>query len=196
MLSLGSIFTSPNENSFNMLKASKVLVILGVLLLVISGILINQENNPNRLSFKITKSLASKDQIQSSARPVRIAIPSEKINLPIVFSKIQKTKWDTSDTGVSYLSDSPLPGEKGNSILYGHNYQHLLKNLPKVRPGQKIEITYSDKTKKTFIVQYTSVVSPSQIDVLSSTSDIRITLYTCTGFFDKDRFVVTALLSS
>ena len=93
---------------------------------------------------------------------------------------------------MSYLATSPLPGHKGNSILYGHNWKSLLLDLPKVKPGQSVFITNHNGTKQRFIVEYTAVVDPSQTYIIDATNDTRITLYTCTGFLDSKRFVVVA----
>ena len=126
--------------------------------------------------------------------PVAIAIKGLNINLPIIPAEIHSTQWDTTTKGVSWLDNSPEPGENGNSILYAHNWTSLFGNLPKVKPGQKIQIGFKDNTKKNFLVQNTAIVKPNQLGILDQTTDKRITLYTCTGFMDSKRFVVTAKL--
>ena len=52
----------------------------------------------------------------------------------------------------------------------------------------------SNGEERNFLVEYTSVVDPNQTYILSQTKDKGITLYTCTGFLDTKRFVVTATL--
>jgi sortase (surface protein transpeptidase) len=106
--------------------------------------------------------------------PQYIEIPDLKIKLPIIPSKITGGKWETTSKGVSYLETSPIPGEKGNSILYGHNWEKLLGRLVKIKTGAKIVITYSDSS------------------ILNQTEDERMTIYTCTGFLDSMRFIVVA----
>lgn len=87
-----------------------------------------------------------------------------------------------------------MPGEPGNSILYGHNWTSLFGNLPKTKPGERVDIGFSDGSMQQFIVEYTSIVSPDEIEIIEQTEDTRITLYTCTGFLDSKRFVVVAKL--
>lgn len=173
--------------------ASKTFIVFGFLVLAFGGFLLFQHYTPQRLSFRNfhPSSTISRGEHQS-----RILIPSLNIDLEIFPAKIINNTWEAASQGVSHLSSSPSPGEKGNSILYGHNWTNLLGNLTKIKPGAEIDITLNNKEKKTFIVEYVSVVDPNDTQILSETNDVRITLYTCTGFLDSKRFVVTALQRS
>lgn len=170
---------------------SRILIIFGILFLGFGGFLLFQHSTPQRLSFKNYK---PSSQISHVEQQSRMRIPSLNMDLEIIPSKITNNIWEATSQGVSYLASSPIPGEKGNSILYGHNWTSLLGNLTKIKPGAEINITLKDKEKKTFIVEYVSVVGPNDTQILTNTDDARITLYTCTGFLDSKRFVVTALL--
>ncbi len=173
--------------------ASKVLLTLGFLLIFFGGYLVLQRYSPKTLEFK---DLKVNRVVSSDVVPVRIIIPSLKIDNGIYPAKINNGKWEVTTKGISYLLSSPVPGGSGNSILYGHNWPSILGNLSKIKPREKIEIVMSNGQKKVFIVQFTSVVDPSQTHILSQTNDNRITLYTCTGFLDSKRFVATAILSN
>lgn len=172
---------------------SRTLIFAGILLLFFGGYLIFQRYNPKQLSFRNFNGYANS---ASGALPQKIIVPSLKIELPIYPAKISGNSWEATTKGVSYLVSSPVPGETGNSILYGHNWASLLGSLPKIVPGEAIEIVFGKGEKKTFIVEHTSIVAPSQTDILAPSSDTRLTLYTCTGFLDSKRFVATALLKS
>lgn len=148
--------------------------------------------------FKLVKAQNTLAQMHSyaDAMPTKITIPSISVDLPIVPSKISKGVWEVSTIGVSYIAKSPIPGDIGNSILYAHNWPTLLGNLAKVRPGDKITISYQHGKPKIFTVQFINTVSPESSSVLFPTTDRRITLYTCTGFLDSKRLIVTAVLDS
>ncbi|OGK43978.1 hypothetical protein A2957_02765 [Candidatus Roizmanbacteria bacterium RIFCSPLOWO2_01_FULL_38_11] len=174
-------------------KLSNFSIVLGSSFCALALVLVVQRYSPLRLSFNINfipQSVSTSQKIE--IRPVRIVISSQKINLPIIDARISKKKWPTSESGVSYIKDSSIPGEKGNSILYGHNWTTLLGNLIYVKPGEKIEVYFSDQSKKTFVVENTATVSPKNITVLLSSKEPLLTIYTCTGFLDSKRFVVTA----
>jgi LPXTG-site transpeptidase (sortase) family protein len=171
---------------------AKLLIILGVVCYAIGIYLIWERNNPNRLALGYEESYKDAD---TSNLPVRIIIKDVGIDLPIYPAKTNNGKWETTSKGASYLVSSPIPGEVGNSVIYAHDWVSLFGPLKNARPGNMVEIEYADKTKKDFVVGSTAVVPYNKSDILSSTEDRRITLYTCTGFFDSERFVAVALLN-
>ncbi len=132
-------------------------------------------------------------QAASDSDPVTIQIPSLSLKLPVISSELRGTKWEYATDGVSYLSSSAMPGRVGNAVFYGHNWPNLLKDLDRIKPGDEISIIFKSGTQSNFIVISTSVVDASETSILSQTVDSRLTLYTCTGFLDLERFVVVAV---
>ena len=183
-----------------MKSLAKLLLIFGLICYSFAGYYIWLRNDPNRLKFSnaaqvVKPSVASESaEMKQKLLPTRISIKDVGIDLPITQAKINNNTWETTENGVSYLVSSPLPGEEGNSVLYGHNWANLLGPLVKIRTGQEIIVQFSDQSKKKFVVEYTSVVSPNESSILAPSKDKRITLYTCTGFLDSKRFVVVAIL--
>ncbi len=175
------------------MNLSKVLIVLGFLLFSFGGYLTYQRYSPKNLEFQ---GLQVSKNVSSDEAPVRISIPSLNIDNAVFPASIKKGNWESTTKGISYLSSSPVPGQNGNSILYGHNWPSILGNLTKIKPGEKIEIVMSNGEKKTFIVKFTSIVDSKQTHILNQTKDNRITLYTCTGFLDSKRFVATATLTN
>lgn len=179
---------------------SKIFIIFGTTLIIVSGYLYYLRVQPSRLVIQsYAPSALPTPEIHEIARlasPTSIEIPKIQIYLPLIPSKIENGKWETTTAGVSYLVSSPIPGQLGNSILYGHNWTSILGKLPQVRPGDEIIIRYDNQTSKTFVIDTTAVISPTQIGILDQTDDRRITIYTCTGFLDTKRFVAVALLKN
>lgn len=171
---------------------SKLFIFTGILCFLILGYLVWERYYPKNLSF----SPISLQSVPVSYRrtPVLISIPAIHVQLPIIPSQVKNRQWETTTDGISYLNISPQPGEKGNSIFYGHNFPNLLGGLPKVKPGDEISITFDDNTIKNFLIKYTSIVSPAQVDILKPSHDKRITIYTCIGWFDMKRFVAVGIL--
>jgi len=170
---------------------SKISIMLGFALLFFGAYLVFERYNPKRLGFEnVSQAVIS----SSNTYPKKIFIPKLSIELGIYPAKIINNNWEATTQGVSYLASSPVPGEAGNSILYGHNFPNLLGSLPKIKPGDKIVIVLNSGEEKTFVVKYTQIVTPQQTEILKSSNDTRITLYTCTGFLDSKRFVATATL--
>ncbi|MBI4080860.1 MAG: sortase [Candidatus Levybacteria bacterium] len=173
---------------------SKVFIASGIALLLFSSYLFWQRNNPNRLAFATEDISAANTYSEAVNMPTSLTIPSIQKTLPVIPMTLQNSTWSVTPDGVSYLSTSPLPGNPGNSILYGHNWPNLLGKLVLVKPGDSLLLTFKDGKTKQFTVQTTQEVSPSDTSVLKNTPDRRLTLYTCSGFLDSKRFVVTAVL--
>lgn len=177
-----------------MKRPSLLLLGFGLVCLAISGTHLYKRLNPQQLAFT---HLPRQEVSQiKNAVPSKIEIPSLKLSLPIFPAEIINNEWVTTDKGVSYVMSSPLPGEKGNSILYGHNFSNILGKLPNIKPGETITITFTNGIKQTFVTDKTAVVTPSDSSVLATTDEPAITIYTCTGFLDSKRFVVKALQTS
>lgn len=172
---------------------AKLFTYIGVICITLALILLWQRNNPKRLAFVEAPTAKSRDNSQNNI-PVRLNIKDIGVDLPIYPAKIRGKDWETTSRGASWLAQSPVPGEKGNSLLYGHNWSNILGKLVEIKPRSKIQITLRDGSKLTFLVESTEVVSPKNVSVLSPTDDFRITLYTCIGLFDEKRFVVVARL--
>jgi len=171
---------------------ANILLIAGVILFVVSSYLIFERYNPNRLSFADYIPSEGNTSVDQSTKPEFLLIPELGVKQAIVPAQKNGSKWETTTKGVSYLSTSPMPGEVGNSIFYGHNWPSILGSIVNIKPGQEIAVVFSDGSVKKFSVEYTQIVEPTQASILDQTSDKRITLYTCTGFLDTKRFVVTA----
>lgn len=171
---------------------SKLLVGFGLIALLFSSFLFWQRYNPQRLSFALSDYSNNTTTSSPTTQPVEITIPAIKLDLPIIPANMNKNQWEATTKGVSYLASSPVPGEKGNSILYGHNWPNLLGNIVKLKPGQSIKIRYADGKTKEFEIASTVSVSPKDVGILAPSEKPQITLYTCTGFWDSKRFVVVA----
>ena len=170
---------------------TKLFLGIGVILLIFGIYLVWERNNPNRLSFQLSRN--SKTTAESAEKPSILSVPSANIALPIIPASIADGKWEDTKQGVSYLSNSPVPGHVGNSILYGHNWPTLLGNLSKVKPGDTISVSFTSGDTKKFTVRFVTIVTPDETHILNQTDDKRLTLYTCTGWFDSKRLVVTAV---
>lgn len=174
-----------------MQKIAYLFIATGLLSLLFSFILLFQRYNTNRLMFNGNIPTFYSDQTNKNV-PIAFRIYELGIDLPVIPAYIKNNKWDTTSKGISWLIASPIPGERGNSIFYGHNWNALLGDLENAKPGYTVEILYKNSVKRYFRISYIVIVNPNQVHVLSKTDDARLTIYTCTGFLDQKRLVVTA----
>ncbi len=169
-------------------------LLLAIFFFSLSGYWIFQRFNSNALSFSEIPDQQFSNISQKNGA-VALSIDEASIKyLPIYIGEIKNNKWPLRSDGLIRLSSTSEPGNKGNSVIYGHNWKNIFGNLLLVKPGQIVKIHYSDGTSKNFEVAFTQVVSSEQTQILKNTDDTRLTLYTCTGFLDTKRFVVVANL--
>jgi LPXTG-site transpeptidase (sortase) family protein len=173
---------------------STLLILFGIFCYGLTYYGISERTNPKRVAFSTAVAPAQASTKEITALPAKIRIQSIDVSLPVIPAEITNGTWELTPEGVSYLQNSPIPGELGNSIMYGHNWPNLLGKLPQVKPGDSIEIEYADGTVRHFEVEYTVEVTPDDTHILDASKDRRITLYTCSGFMDWKRFVVVAIL--
>jgi len=95
---------------------------------------------------------------------------------------------------VGHMSETALPGEGGNVVLTAHR-DSFFRPLRNIRQDDTIEI----KTREgefTYQVEWTEVVSPSDVEVLRPSGENTLTLVTCFPFYyvgpAPRRFIVRA----
>lgn len=181
------------KNLSSRAKKSLFLILIGFSFFAVAGFLKGyQEFQQKSLSFSAAPKFIEK--VEEGDLPNRIIIPKVSIDLPVFPGKVVDDKWEIAKEGVSYLLGTGIPGRKGNTVIYGHNKRNQFGPIRWLGKGNEIKVT--NKKGKEFIykVTETKIVSPQNIEILSSTQDSTLTLYTCTGFLDRERFIVIAKL--
>lgn len=169
------------------LTLSLLIILLGSGLLIYSSF--------KNIDFSV---LPTNNQTQSQAysnadvaKPAKIYIPKMAQVLPVSNGYLNGGRWVTSQIGVSYYTASALPS-RGNTVIYGHNTKGILGGLWKVQDGDYIYVIQENGNFVKYRVYERKEIEPTDVEILDSTNDSRLTLYTCSGFLDEARFVVLA----
>src|SRR3989344_9487787 len=162
--------SSQGKKSSHLNFWANFLLASGFLALLLFAYLIYQRYNPQKLAFNINEVHTNSVEF-STIQPRALIINSIDLILPVTPSEIQNNRWEASTKSVSYLKTSAIPGQKGNAILYGHNWPNLLGNLDKTKVGDKITIINSDNTEKNFEIEYIKTVLPSETSILENSQD-------------------------
>ncbi|KKQ03888.1 MAG: Fimbrial associated sortase [candidate division WS6 bacterium GW2011_WS6_36_26] len=93
--------------------------------------------------------------------------------------------------GLAHFKGTPLPGDGGNSFIYGHsavesffsNHQNLpetiFSRLSNIDVGEEVDIKKDEKVLK-YIVRSKKIVSPDDFSILESQNNKEtVTLMTC-----------------
>jgi sortase A len=107
-----------------------------------------------------------------------ISIP--KIDVNVALSEGIDT--DILKYAVGHFTETPMPGEQGNSCFAGHRsytYNQYFNRLGELEVGDIIVVTTKDGEFE-YEVYESKVVEPEEISVLDNTKGEEITLVTCT----------------
>ncbi len=121
--------------------------------------------------------------------PLQIIIPSINVDLPVAPGVISDEIWTLYDDKAAWLSTSKSPG-LGNVIIYAHNRDSLFGNLHTLSNGAAIAVS-TNKNTYLYSVRSKSKVLPTNIEAILSDNN-QLSLYTCEGFLDELRTLVTA----
>ncbi len=184
---------SRNKIHFSLQKIGLILLLLGLLFLLLAVFCLKNLYEPkNSLSF--SQAPRPENIVEESDLPAKVIIPKVRIDLPVFPAKASEDVWEISEEGVSYLLGSGLPGRKGNLVIYGHNKNRLFGPIRWLEKDDEIKVINRRGEEFTYKIKETKIVTPAMIDVLYPTEDPTLTLYTCTGFLDRERFLVVAKL--
>jgi sortase A len=103
----------------------------------------------------------------------------------------------TLDRGLGHIPGTALPHQEGNLAIAGHR-DSFFRALKDIHEGDTISVATTGETA-TYIVEHTSVVDPSDVEVLKPRSKSGLTLVTCYPFYfvghAPKRFIVEASLT-
>jgi LPXTG-site transpeptidase (sortase) family protein len=167
--------------------------VIGLILLTLALFLLliplHKSQSANKNPIKIDAKLQNSKAVENI--PVRIILPKSDIDLSVVPAKIVDGFWETSETDASYGLGSGLPGTRSNTVIFAHAREGLFYNLKYVKSGDSIYVLSKNKWYK-YSVNKITAVYPDQKEVILPTKNETLTLYTCTGFNDEKRLIVTA----
>lgn len=125
---------------------------------------------------------------------IQIQIPTIDVDAPVV----QGDGWEQLKKGVGQQIGSANPGQVGNLVMSAHNdvFGEIFRNLDQLERGDQI-IIYTPQHAYTYFITNVQIVEPTDIEVMSDTSDPTVTLISCYPYLiDNQRIVVQASLQS
>ena len=192
----GTRFQKPLNSKFFRLILACLLIVFGTGL--IFWVSVNQgyfwQSRAASAAVEIPARVEPKAEVL--AKPVKINIPKLNRTLDISDGFFADGRWVISSTGVSYLITSGEIGKVGNAVLYGHNLNGVLGGLWRVQNGDYVEVTADNGSVYKYQILERREVKPNQVEILNGSDDVRLTIFTCSGFLDSARFVVVGKLVS
>ncbi len=103
----------------------------------------------------------------------RLVIP--KIDLAAVV--VEGTNHKALLLGPGHLSDTPAPGEPGNSVISAHR-DTFFRHIYELGKGDEVVVQRSGRTYR-YAVASKKIVQPNDMSVVANSKDKRLTLITC-----------------
>lgn len=144
-------------------------------------------------SSKIITSTKVENSVKAEAAPnipdSSIKISALSIQAPVIW-KVDNNATEVAknlENGVIQINGTSLPGQKGNIYITGHSsnyvwakgsYNNVFALLNKLVVGDVVYLKYQG-TVYTYKVSSQNIVMPTDMSVMASTSDSRLTLVTC-----------------
>jgi len=131
------------------------------------------------------------------SRPVRLLIPRLDVHRAVEAVGVTRfgvMQLPSNSWNAGWYQGSPVPGAPGDTVIEGHagypGQPMIFGRLVNLRPGDRIIVVLADKSRQLFLVQ-----SMRRIPIGTAPSGMaepyglpRLTLITCTGSFDQDRY--------
>ena len=158
------------------------------------GVRFNESEIPEHLRAYVQALANIPIPTSSPEQAIRIQIPAISIDAPIVMGDGE----EQLKKGVGQHIGTPNPGQTGNMVLSAHNdvFGEIFRNLDQLKAGDEI-IVYTQIRSYTYVVQQQQVVEPTQVEVMSPTTDPVVTLISCYPYMvDNKRIVISAALLS
>ena len=136
----------------------------------------------------------------------RLIIPDLNINVPLIDTEengvidFSKENFDEELTkGVVKYPTTPIPGNKGNTLIFGHTssewwkkneYGVIFRNIPKLKAGQKFYVIWNGK-KTAYEMVERKVVRPKDVEnyyhEFSDKNESYLTLMGCYPIWTADK---------
>jgi sortase A len=107
----------------------------------------------------------------------RLTVPAHDIDVLV----LQGSSGRTLAFGPGHMSNTPLPGEGGNSVIGGHRDTHF-SFLQDVKVGDILEVETADNQQLRYEVFARSIVDYNDTEQVLNQDDEKLTLVTCYPF--------------
>lgn len=124
--------------------------------------------------------------------PVHLTL-SQLMAVDVESARLEGGKWPLSENKAVFLENSAYPGGNGNIVIYAHNWPDLFGELKHAKEGQVITLVTKNGYEWKYQIHLITEVDASQTTWVQPTETEVLTLYTCSGIFDRQRLIIQAI---
>jgi len=144
--------------------------------------------------FSVVASTLPPQQQYISGQPVRIEIPSLKIDLKVIdgYYNANNKAWTLTRDKAQYATMTAQPNNKdGNTFIYAHNRAGVFHDLSKIKVGDKVIITTENGHTFTYKFRTSQETNPNDTTLFTYRGAPILTLQTCSGVWYQNRQLFT-----
>lgn len=122
--------------------------------------------------------------------PRHIIVPSLGIDTEVADGTYNPKTGDwtiTEDAAYFAVASDPANSESGNTFIYGHNSQKIFGKLMNIQENAEVIITTDNGYEFSYIFIRADAVKPTDVHSLLYDGKPRLTLQTCSGFWNQNR---------
>lgn len=127
-------------------------------------------------------------------KPVRVVVPRLGIDLKVDegYYNPADASWTLSDNNAHFAMPTSLANDyNGNTLIYGHNSEHVFGRMKNIAPGDTVEV-YTDNGHIFHYVYATSQkVIPEDTSIFQYQGPPIVTIQTCSGNWNEVRSLST-----
>lgn len=129
---------------------------------------------------------------EQSKVPKHLFIRRLNLSLPLETAFIQNGEWQVTDKKTAFYGDkSVLPGASGTTVIFAHAKNNLFAQLPLLKKEDKIFV-FSDKSLFVYRVRERHIIDPDSVDLLVSSGNNTLAIFTCFGTSNARRILFLA----
>lgn len=170
-------------------RKDSLLFAIGVICLVLAGVIYSRVPVLPRAGISAS-TITLKNYTDSPEMLFMTSLPHP---VPVTIGHVENDRWDLTEDKALYLSVSGVLGGVGNTVIYGHNSKQIFGNLKQAKVGESIIVKGKNKQIYVYKITELKTVNANDVSILAQTQEAKLTVYTCTGFMDTKRLVVTAV---
>ena len=132
-----------------------------------------------------------------TARPVQLLIPALDVHRPVEAVGVDRSgvmNLPVNFWNAGWYNGGPVPGAPGDAVIEGHagypGEPLIFGRLATLRPGDRVVVVLGDGTRRLFLVESNAVlpVGSAPPGMGEPYGPPRLTLITCTGYFNKTSY--------
>lgn len=175
---------------------SVLLIVFGMSLHVDQSNLTSSQITPDSTPTQLRTTIDTNQDLLNERylehAPAHMTI-NEHINISLVDGYYTNGEWTIPTDTAAYLTNAAIPGEQGNIIIYGHNMPHIFGRLSESKIDDIVSITLTDGTIREYRITLVEQIKTEELHYLQPTATEMLTIYTCAGWLDQERFLIRAV---